>query len=375
MAVFVDCSSNLSMDFITEEYWNTGNISTSHRATGIALGTTMLVFFLLGVPGNALIIFSILRRHLYQQPTLLILLHMAMADLMACLIVILPTIVTGMKGEYILGGSDYVRCLVCQIGITVVLFSIVNLHFLALLSFDRFFLIKCPLKYGRIVTTRRTTLAVVVVWLVCIVMCVPPFFGFGSMYYDHPTFSCTPQFEGDSRLTRNIFYLMVLLVEGLVPLSVIIIANVWILVIAQTQVRRIYSIRRSTLSKQYLSESIQHNLKKEKNRKQLQLLRVFGSILISNMISWIPLIVRIIEASVTSSDNSSLWSNFILIISIHFHSIIHPFLQASLIPEIRGFLFTCKPLTRIEKDCHLNCLELLNSAILSPNELESATVT
>ena len=387
----VNCNENLSRDSLTEEYWNTAMMSGVHRAMGITTGTIMLLFFLLGVPGNGLIIFSILRHHLYKQPTLLLLLNLAVADFLACLIVIPPISVTGIAGEFIFGGSDYVRCKVCQAGIIIVLLSLVNLYMLALLSVDRFILIKYPLKYSKIVTLKATVVAILLTWLTSIfISLLPSVFNFGAVYYDHPTFTCTPQFDGSTEVTLNIYYAVVILLVSVLPFSCLVVTNMWILVIAKRQIKQVYSMHKSTDKKYWLeySTSIRKRMKNEKNKKQLQLLRVFGLILISNIITWIPLIIRIIEASIRTSDNQALWSNFILIVSINSHCIIHPFLQASLIPEIRqylllpcqmcrlchrtkGTIMKCKT-KKICIKCELNafqrCLEVLNMNLLPPSD-------
>lgn len=399
----VDCfNTNLSQDSITIEFWRSRDISDTFRNAGITTGSVMLLFFLIGLPSNAMIILSILSQKLYKQPTVLLLLNLALADLMACCLVMPPTIVTGLVGEYIFGGTDQIRCNVCQTGVILMILAMVNLHILALLSLDRFVLIKFPLRYRKLVTVKKAVFAVFGVWILSILISMLPLFGFGAIYYDHPTFTCTAQFDGNTHITKNIYYLILVLVETTLPFSVLIITNIWIVFIAQKQIREVYSIKRNIvgLDKQMeYSQMLKNKLQHKKNKKQLQLLRVFGSILISNLITWIPLLVRIIEASVTNSDNTSLWSNSIVILSINFHSVIHPVIQTSLIPEIRDRLLVFKPLNKCKQrfktldksgcnGCNYsdsnnyccckckatiwsNCVELLNTTVLPQAELKT----
>lgn len=397
----VDCfDANLSRDSLTIEFWRSRDISDSFRNTGIVIGTVMLLFFLIGLPSNVVIIVSILLHKLYRQPTLFLLLSLALADLLACCLVMPPTIITGLVGEYVFGESDHVRCSVCQTGVISIMLALVNLHILSLLSLDRFVLIKFPLRYGKLVTVKGAIIAVICVWLLSILLSMLPLFGFGEIYYDHPTFTCTAQFDGDTHITKNINFLILVLAEVTLPFLILIITNTWIVFIAQKHIREVYSIKQNIMGAEKqleYSQTLQSKLHHRKNKKQLQLLRVFGSILISNFITWTPLLVRIIEAYVTGSDNTSLWSNSIVILSINSHSVIHPLIQASLIPEIRNHIISpfkkCRQRfgtadkngngggnhSDINNKCCCckykptllsNCVELLNTTILPQAELQ-----
>jgi len=385
MNITVNCNANLSRDYVTEEFWNTAMISDVHRAIGITIGTIMLFFFILGAPGNSLIIFSILRHKLYEQPTLLILLNLAVVDLMACVIILPPTIITGIGGEYIFGGSDYDRCKVCQLGLFVVMLSIGNIYMMALLSIDRLILIKIPLRYNKIVTVKLTMLAVLFIWIcLTILSTLPSVFNFGAMYYDHPTLTCLPQFDGETNVTLNIYYGIVCFVVGLAAFIVVLIANAWIIIIARRQVKQVYGVQKNKNQKLIQSDSLRNIFKNKENKKQLQLLRVFGLILISNLITWIPPLARIIEAAIRPSD-LSLWSNFLLIVSLNSHCVVHPFLQASLIPEIRHYLLLptnffrkskaiismknqIKKVCRCNLDAFRRCMEYLNKNLMDPSD-------
>ena len=382
----VNCEVNVSHEFLTEEFWNTASINEVYRAIGITIGTIMLFFFLLGVPGNGLIIFSIIRNRLYEQPTLLLLLNLALVDFMTSIIILPPIIITGIAGEYIFGGSDYIRCKVCELGLFIVLFSLANIFTLALLSVDRLILIRIPLKYHKIMTLKLTVFLVLLIWITLIFLSIfPSVFNIGSMYYDHPTFACLPQYDGSSQVTLNIYYGLVLFLVGVIAFIIIVIANAWIIAIARRNIKQIYSVQNDVKKQLQYSDSVRDVFKNKKNRKQLQLLRVFGLILISNIITWIPSLIRIIEASIRPSDQS-LWSNFILIVSINSHCIIHPFIQAGLIPEIRRYFLLpskfcslcCRTRAvttmkyRLKKICRFDTfrkyLEILNMTLLDPSD-------
>ena len=335
---------NLSHQSITDEYWNTKNIDPALRSTGIATGLVMLIFFLVGVPSNILIIASILLQKMYRQPTMILLLSLAVADLLICLFVMPLIIIAGITGEFVFGDNDYVRCKVCQTGITAVALLDFSLHILAFLSFDRWIFIKFPLHYNLTVTIKKYILSIGLLSIFCIFISILPLIGIGDIYYDHLTFTCTPKFEDKTHITQNIHYMLLIIGEAILPFMVLIITNTWVVCIAQKQIREIYKVQKSIGDAQKLeyNQSIKNRLQQEKYRKQLQLMRVFGAILIAHIITWIPLIVRVIEAYFKGSDDFSPWSNFFLIISVVSHPVLHPLIEASIIPEIRKHLKVCR---------------------------------
>lgn len=374
---YVSCLDvNLSRHSVNPEYWNTRDISSSSRVTGILTASTMLSFLLIGLPSNVLIILIILLRRLYEQPTEILLLSLAIADLLTCVLVLPQIIVAGFAGEFIFGDSDYVRCKVCQSGIVFVGLTVFTVHVLALMSLDRCMYIRLPLRYGKIITKKTTVVSVVLVSLLSVLFSIFPLFGFGDIAYDLKTFSCSPNFDHETLLVKNIYYMVLLISEALVPLSILIITNTWVLCIAHKQMKAIYKIQRSIKNAEKeleFSLSIRNRLRQEKYHKQFQLTRAFGAIFISNIITWSPVIIRVIEVVVKGSDDFPLWSNFIIIVSIVSHSVIHPIIQACLIPDIRKDLCvccskssTCQSSSSQCCNSH-NCLDILNVSML-PHE-------
>ena len=196
---------NLSHQLVTPEYWN---VNSTLKPLGIATGTTILIFFVIGLPSNILIIVSILLQKLYRQPTHLLLFSLACADILMCLLVMPLIITAGFAGEFVLGNSDYVRCKVCQTGVSLVALTLLSLHLLALISVDRFIFIKFPLRYDKLITKKAALTAVAVVSVLSVLLAILPLFGVGDIYFDHKTFSCAPRFDYKTEVTDNIHYLI-----------------------------------------------------------------------------------------------------------------------------------------------------------------------
>ena len=292
---------DLSHYFVTIDYWQ---VSPALTSLGIVTGSFLLLFILLALPSNLLIILCILLKKLYKQPTYLLLLSLSISDLLMCVIVMPLIVVSGLAGEFVLGHSDWVRCKVCQTGVCLIASTLSSLHLLALISVDRFIFIKYPLRYNSIVTPGKTMALVLTVCGLSCCLAVLPLFGFGDIHFDHETFSCSPRFDHHTDVTLNIHYMILVILEAMLSIIVLVVTNVWVLCIARRQIYR--NIKSFTNVEQATSyqRHLRTTLHQEKYRKQLQLLRVFGAIFISHMITWILVIVRVFEVLVGAQTSS-----------------------------------------------------------------------
>ena len=384
--------TGLSSTSVTHEYWYAGGDSKAATATSSAI---ILTFILVGVPSNLLILVSILRQRLYREPTYIFLLNLAIADLLMCLFYMPFTVVAGFTGEFLFGSTDTARCRVCQYsGLIMTVFSLVTLHILTLLSLDRFLFVKCPLKYYTIVSSRRCLAAVLSVWALCSIISLPPLFGFGDFGLGIFS-SCVLRFYGKAGRTSNIYYIIFLAVEISVPIAVLIGTNVWLLHIIRMQMKKMH-FERMELSER--GESIQNVLKESRRmspraHKQLQLLKVFGAILISNILTWVPFFIHMIATLILGSDIPS-FLNFLTFVLTVSSAVVHPVVQAALIPELRKNLVKsvkkatvcwhsekvmedvecsccsqfCSAQTPGSRCCNFEWFEVLNATLLSRTE-------
>lgn len=323
--------SNLS---ITPEFWD---IPERNRPAVLSTAVFTLVFIIVGLPSNLLIILSILWQHLYKEPTYILFLNLAITDLLVCILVMPFTVMSGFVGSYILGDSDGSRCKWCMTAVIFVTLSLVSLHTLALMSLDRFIFIKLPMKYHRVVTVRKSVCCVMVLWVLCISVSLCPVLGFGDVSFGLSIASCTITLKEATRVTSNVHYFIFLVAVAVFPLSVLVATNTWIACIVQKHIRGIYVSLKGSLpsDQEQVTISIRRRLNKEKNHKQLQFMRVFGAILLSNLVTWLPLIIRIMAVAVKGNDEFPNWVYVSVYLSISFTAVFHPLIQASLLPEIR----------------------------------------
>ena len=336
--------SGLSEDSVTVDYWT----SEPHSDTSLASAVVALCFILLGLPSNLLIIYGIIRLHLYTQPTYILLLNLAVSDLLVCLCVLPFTVISGFSREFILGSNDKIRCRVCQTGTILTLLAEFCLHCLAALSIDRLIFIKYPLRYFNIVTVKRTALVMIILWLLNFSLSIPPLFGFGDIAYQNSIASCTVVFSTGTKLAPNYSYVVILGIVSIPPFILILIANIWILLIVQKHIQKLYNLKKKSQNKDH-SLSVYS--------KQLQLLKVFGAIVVANVLTWLPIILRTFFA--VGNMHFTDWHVFIVFSSFISFVILHPVIQTILIKELRKYIVVflrnvfCLPHCRMSS--HLKC--------------------
>ncbi len=320
---------NLSRNSITPVYWNTHSISKAIRDGSIGTATIILLFVLIGSTANFILIASIIYKRLYRNATHILLLNLGIADLLICLLVLPPIVITGFVGSYIFGDSDYVRCQMCQTGLINTIFTVFDVNVLGLLSVDRFIYIKFPLSYNKIVTIRRTILIVIVLWIVCLLESILPLFGFGAIQYSLVFPQCTATVDGETRSISNIYYYIFIAVFAIPPIAAIIVTNIWIFCIVHGHIRRVYE------NKKDASKVDKKAVRKRKSKKQMVLARSVGGILVSHVVCWIPLVFLSMLYPFIDYNVVPLGILLFVFTSFTAHSVVHPIIEGCILPEIK----------------------------------------
>ena len=379
--------SGLSHDSITAEYWNSKG--TPYRDTALVSATVTMCFILVGIPSNLLIIVNIMWQRLFREPTYIVLLNLAIADLLMCVLVMPFTVISGFAGGFIFGSTDVIRCGVCQLVVLLTHFAILTIYILALLSIDRFIFIKYALKYNKIVTGKYYHVACTCLWIFCFVTSILPLFGFGDLVFRIEVSACSINYFEETSVTSNLNYSIFLAVIVIPPLSTIFVTSAWVLCIVQKQMRKIYSTKKeSHIDGEAFSRQIQKELRNSKHSKQLRLVKVFGAIWISNLITWTPFLIRVFGIVIYGDRVLSKWIHLISFLSTTSFAFLHPIIEASFIPELRKILVSLvgrlicwkKKCSRsstsnnklANKCCKckrlLECLDYLNASVLPITE-------
>lgn len=338
-----------SRDTLSIAHWSVSqpfpDFDPSTVANGYYIATTMLVFFLIGSPLNTVVIGIIIKKRLFTHPLLMLMLNLAISNLLACLLVMPFTIVSGMAGEYLFGRSDLVRCRVCKTGVMVTILPLISSCTVALMSVDRLIYLKKPLTYDLIVTPKIMMAAIIVVWILSTAISIPPVFGFGEVDFSHVLATCAP--FGDGGNPRNLSYFVILTALGFTPTAVQFVMYGWIICITRKQL--IGKLQRGMVAHGSLTNTDpsegtsdrRSDLLKEYSKSQLQLVKVFGLIFAAGVLTLVPaVIVGFIGAALQlrhgggmSSVTFSTSTAYILLLS---RAVIFPILEVCLTHKIRS---------------------------------------
>ena len=326
----LSCSnSNLSRDSVTEDMWV---LEGGSRISGLYTAVFLIIFVLVGVPANVFIIASVIKHKLYRQPAFTPLLNLSLTDLLMCLLMLPLTIVSGVAGEFLYGSSDYIRCQVCQSGIAILVLLYVSIYSVMLISVDRFIFIKFPLRYDKVVTVKKMLAAVFLTWLVCVGVSVLPAFEFGHMRFSPSIATCIIGFRESEA------FLILLVILALVPISVLLLTDMWILCIVQKHLRQIYVLYRSCSDdaeqKQQLARELNRKIKSTRNRKQLNIVRVFGAIFFANVFTWLPIIGLAFTSVVVGIDGVPTDYTACAYVMLMSQFVLHPIVIICLVSEV-----------------------------------------
>ena len=334
-------SPNLSADISTPRAWNVDFYGVGPVRNVNVIAAFLLLFFVLGVPWNMLVLVCVLKKRLYMQPGIILLLNLTVTDLLLCVLVFPFNIVSGIAGRFVFGESDSVRCMVCQTGIFMTLLTFVSFHTVTLMSIDRLLYLLKPMKYSSMVTPRRTLMVIAIVWVVCGVLASMPIFKFGEMEFGLVIGTCALLLIGSGQTQTNKYYTLLLLAEISVALLLLIAANFAILLVVKRHIRKARNLRKSELN---LTENT--NLQGKSNQIQLYLLRMLGAILLTNFVVLLPMIVLAITGVATTFDKvPQPYISFSYIVFMS-QAVVHPFLESIFVKEIASLLPNCKCLQR-----------------------------
>ena len=313
---------NFSLDNVSAEY--------SQEQVNLVYAVSYLLYLLVGLPWNVLVMVAIVRQKLYTQPTIILLLNLVLTDSLVLLLVLPYPMVTGFAGEYVFGTSDRIRCHVCKTHLIMEVILKLSLIFsVPLLAFDRFLFIHQPLHYYRWITPKRMLLAVFVSWTLCILCSVFEMLLLKEVQFDPLTLVCT--WKTSEHPFFHIFSLLVLLLSYIV----LLVCNIWVIVIVLKNIRAVYQVQKPSLSpeeRRFSREKVNKHIKQMRSRKQLHMTRVFGGIICTNSLVWLPTTIL----AIASFRLFNITEEYVILSTLLFFSqvILHPLLEIALIRDI-----------------------------------------
>ena len=350
--------------------WQGYNNTSSARITTIVFLALTIV---IAIQCNILVIGKIVKKYLFRQPTFLIFLNLLIISMLICIIHLTPfALVTSIAGEFILGSTDFIRCVVCSVdGLILIFLSIEMISSFLLISVDRFLYLFKPFRHSSIVTVKRTIIAILLTWIHALAFSIPPSLGFGGFTLGVKGIPvCVPYILDETGKMNDYWWLLIFSV--LLPfflLGVTTNGSSFFIILRNLRKNhhrlKIWSTARTNAGERYSSIY----------RQQIILFQMFGSLLIANILIYIPVIAYVITIVNTGRD----YLEFLTFVHIAFNSqaVVHPVLQVLFLKEIRNTLkrICCSlKVTKLPsvKCCGCGCLEACKAAVI-PREAEAQT--
>ena len=351
MSNLSDFCSSASSNSVTVEYWKLKDDYVIH---GKVLGVFFLLYELLGLPGNILVVITIIKEKLYHQPTIILLLNLLVADLFILAYPLPMLMASGFAGEFIIGSSDRIRCETCHLGFAFVTPLYSSFVIIALMSLDRFLYIYKPFQYEHANTKYIAIVAVLVAVLVSIALGLVAQLAPGRPYFNPSLLMCSITVSDSS-----LWYPILLIAIGIVVFASIIISNGWFSCIVLKNIRAVYPSQNK--SHWYL---LKKRVESPRYQKQNRLYFMFCSLLLSSLMTWIPLMVISVGFLISPSFSLLLELTTIAQILQHSQLVLHPILETMLLVDIRNPLVnmvTCGLFKRkknelaVKEDRHFCC--------------------
>ena len=311
------------------------------------------IYFILAFTWNLFIIATFLnKRKLLREPANILLLNLAIADLTIAMTQMFFSMVTEAASEFVFGQSDTVRCGMCDFtGVFFMLLYGVSMHTLAALSFDRFLLLFKPFRYKKIMTQRNTVFLVIGVWIISSFLALPPLAGLGQIEFNGRFGSCVPRFGGENLRTglNNFYYVGYVALESLFPIVTIVICSFWTYRFINKFLRRNY--RRRSFYNRRGDDGVVHQRQEDSryHHQQQQLVKVFGALLVSNLVSWFPVLLVVIVIGILGGKAEKVPDGVYVVGWICYLTapVFHPIIESFFVKDMR--LVVCKGVTQVNR--------------------------
>ena len=335
MATNFSClDPDLSRVNITEEVWS---LARDEGVTGVvAISSILLIFTILGLLLNGAVLVALAYNKFWKIPSTFLLFNLALVDFLTCAFIMPFMAVPGLAGgHYNFGNNDYDRCQACQAGVVIVVWLLyTSMHIIATMSLDRLVYIKRPLEYEKWITVPRLAIVLAAIWIICLILAIPPLFGFGVIGFSQIVGTCSTLFSTRTRLGPGYLYVAFLVLEVMFPLGLIVIANIWLLCFVRKGIKNRFENTYQQKGDAQISE-VNKKAKKKYIAQQIRMVKVFGSIFVSNFATWAPVIVVFLAIGAIGLNNVPPAAFGVIFFCFLIQSVVHPMLESLLSARVR----------------------------------------
>ena len=286
-----------------------------------------------GLTWNVFILLCYFRSpKLLKEPANIYLFNLAAVDILFLVFVTLTCLISEAAGEFIFGSSDFSRCIYCKfLGVVMLMMVSLSLHTLAAMSVDRCILLSQPMHYESIFNWRRALIILLLVWVISVVISVPPLFGFGDYEYNLVFAFCNARWTGGNGGIQNIYYILFFGLESMIPILVLIVMNVWIIKIVKTVLRE-RIVRQRTFRG---SRSLADNEEMKYHKQQKQLMKVFGALFVAHIVCWVPVFTVMFIALGIGANRIPVEVFVACWLAFLTNPVVHPILETFFVKDLR----------------------------------------
>ena len=261
----------------------TNNYTIDPALNGPLLSLAVATETVLGIAINLfVIVFTLSHPSSLKKPSILFLTSLTLANLLLLVFFTPFTAITAATGEWIFGRTQEEKEITCNFVSFMFGYSIgIATHTLALISFDRFLYLVLPLAYSRYMKTWVAVTALIILWIVVGSYDIPPFVGFGKYDFSYSTASCLLVWNGQRK------FVLFFTVIGSIPYTTIFVTQLLVFVLTRNHIHRWY-VRHISLAR---SQEAQEAKQKLYTKKILNLVGLFGSLVLVNILCYLPYMV------------------------------------------------------------------------------------
>ena len=325
------------------------NDSAPNPALQYPITIFLFLFFIIGIPWNALVIGIILKKNLFTRPSVMLMLNLAISNFLTCLLAMPFHLVVSLLAksnsyrDRFMADDFMIFNKICQAGFLYIWFQLVSIFTVAIMSLDRAIYLKKPLTYEGIVTPWRMLIAILVVWVVSMGVSL---LGVGQYHY-------IPVFTVCS-IGGAIVHLEILIL--LLALGTLIQLFGCGCIIYITRKHLLRNLRRA-LGNNIQTPNTRSDILRSYNKSQLQLVKVFGAIVTVSVSAALLSVVGgvfSIYARITSETAINIYHT-IAIIFIFSKPVLHPIIESYMTHEIRSVISkscrSCFARIRTQRPC------------------------
>ena len=336
-----------------------GNDSTYQNSTirGQVNAAIILLLFVIGLPWNALVIGIILKKKLYSRPSGMLMLNLAVANFLVCLVFMPFHIVLGLATKTFSPQEFETIDKACRVFVLQIALIILSVYTVALLAVDRVIYLKRPFTYKNTVTPRRMFLFILAAWIICGALGLPPLTGIGRVGYVPNLVTCSIINRDPDNPDNRLYpaYLTLIITVATVGTLIQLVGCGCIIYITRMHLMerlRLMLGLVKTHSHNPRPHTRPHNQETNRtktnstsssisiisnyNKGQLQLVKVFGAIFVFDMLTVVPFIAFGIAVLIIGGVSPAVTLlhpvSYLLMLS---RSVIYPVLETYLTYETR----------------------------------------